>query len=446
MRDLLSIPAFRHLWLGQVISRLGDGLYFIGFLFMVRKVTGSDAMVGYVGAVEMLPYLLLGPYAGALADRVDRRKIMLWSDLVSGGLLVAMAGLTFVANGPPIWALFLFGFLLTTARVFFNPAKNASVPNLVPEEKLMAANSIAVASDQSLWLISIAFSTAVLTGLYDLDRMLFYLAFMGLNALSFFGSAAYILKLPAIVAVREGTAGAIADIVEGLRYVRTRRFILLTLIAQVGITLSISPFFVVYLASNEKWFGGSPQALGMIEVSFMLGMILVSLAVMRRRIVRVGWAYSLGLGLGGFFVAVMALFPMLWLFCFWNFLAGVAIGFVDLPTQTYTQATTPDAYRGRVMALKNLLMMGLQPVGMALGGVLLKAFGIVPMYFLIGTGFGLSGLLPLLSRTFRETRMPESIEGETRTEEATILDGVVPGGPMPETDLGDERHLLPMRD
>lgn len=436
MRDLFRIPAFRHLWLGQAISRLGDGLYFIGFLFMVQKVTGSNEMVGYVGAVEMLPYLLLGPYAGALADRLDRRKIMLVSDLVSGGLLLIMAALTLASGGPPIWSLFVFGFLLTTSRVFFMPAKNAAVPNLVPEEKLMAANSIAIASDQTLWMISIAFSTAVLTALYELDRMLFYLAFMTLNALSFLGSAVFIAKLPAIQAVRENAVGAIRDIIEGLKYVRTRRFILLTLIAQIGITLSISPFFVVYLASNKAWFGASPRALGFIETSFMLGMILVSLVVMRRRIVRVGWAYSLGLGIGGFTVAAMGFFPVLWIFCLWNFAAGLAIGFVDLPTQTYTQATTPDAFRGRVMALKNLLMMGLAPVGMALGGKLLDRFGVVAMYVIIGSGFAISGLLPLLSRTFRETRMPDS--GDS-AEDPERFD------PDAQT-YEDQRELTPVRD
>ncbi len=433
MRELLSIPAFRALWLGQAISRLGDGLYFIGFLFMVRKVTGSDAMVGYVGAVEALPYLLLGPYAGTLADRIDRKRIMLVSDAASGGLLLVLAGIAAVAGSPPLWSLFVFGFLLSCARVFFMPAKNAAVPNLVPEERLMAANSFAVATDQSLWLVSMAFSGAALAALYSLDRTLFYLSFMGLNALSFFGSALFIAKLPPIVAVREGTASGWADVLEGVRYVRTRRFLVLTLLAQVGITLSISPFFVVYLASNEKWFGGSPRSLALIEVGFMAGMILVSLLVMRRRIERVGLAYSFGLGVGGFAVAMMAFFPTLWVFLLWNFAAGLAIGFVDLPTQTYTQATVPDAFRGRVMSLKGLLMMGLQPVGMALGGWFLKSFGVEAMYVAIGTGFGLSGMLPLLSRTFRETRMPAlGSPAEVPEPDAPESGALVPGGATPE--------------
>src|SRR5207253_876223 len=90
-RDVLRIRAFRDLWLGQAISQLGDSIYYVAFMFMAQQVTGKIAMVGYVGAMEMLPYLLIGPYAGVLADRLDRRKIMLLSDLTSATALVSFA-------------------------------------------------------------------------------------------------------------------------------------------------------------------------------------------------------------------------------------------------------------------------------------------------------------------------------------------------------------------
>ena len=69
---LLSIRAFRDLWIGQAISMLGDSFYYVVNAFMVKKITGSDAMVGYNGALECLPYLLLGPYAGVVADRFEQ--------------------------------------------------------------------------------------------------------------------------------------------------------------------------------------------------------------------------------------------------------------------------------------------------------------------------------------------------------------------------------------
>src|SRR5512141_456562 len=104
LRQLLQYRAFRNLWLGQAISQLGDSIYYVAFMFMAQSVTGSFAMVGYVGAMEMLPYMLFGPYAGVLADRMDRRKVMLYSDLASAAFLLGFAVLVSAFGGsPPTW-------------------------------------------------------------------------------------------------------------------------------------------------------------------------------------------------------------------------------------------------------------------------------------------------------------------------------------------------------
>ena len=109
--QLLRIPAFRNLWLGQSISQIGDALYYVSFMFMVSQLTGRVDMVGYVGAVEMLPFFIFGPYTGVLADRIDRRLILLWSDLISGFVLVGLAVMAFAMGTPPVWSLFVAAFM-----------------------------------------------------------------------------------------------------------------------------------------------------------------------------------------------------------------------------------------------------------------------------------------------------------------------------------------------
>src|SRR5688500_12870764 len=99
--DILAIKAFRNLWLGQAISQIGDAFYYASFMFMVEHITNSKPMVGYVGAAEALPFLLFGPYAGVVADRIDRRKIMLLSDIISGLTLCMMAAVLFLQAQPP---------------------------------------------------------------------------------------------------------------------------------------------------------------------------------------------------------------------------------------------------------------------------------------------------------------------------------------------------------
>src|SRR5580693_2693012 len=132
--DVLRIRPFRNLWLGQSISQIGDSLYYVAFMFMVKKVTGSSAMVGYTGALELAPYLLIGPYAGVIADRLDRRVIMLASDLLSALVLLVFSAALLTGVAPPAWGILLLAFLLSSVRCFFLPAKSAAIPALVPPE------------------------------------------------------------------------------------------------------------------------------------------------------------------------------------------------------------------------------------------------------------------------------------------------------------------------
>ncbi|MBC8066411.1 MAG: MFS transporter, partial [Chlorobia bacterium] len=127
--QILEHRSFRDLWLGQSISQLGDAFYFVTFMFMAEKITGQLAMVGIVGALEAIPYLLFSPYAGVVADRMDRKRVMWLSDIVCGLALVLFAAVLVFQASPPAWLLGAVAFLLSTIRCFFLPAKSAAIPN-----------------------------------------------------------------------------------------------------------------------------------------------------------------------------------------------------------------------------------------------------------------------------------------------------------------------------
>ena len=200
---LLRIPAFRHLWLGQAISQLGDAFYYVSFMFMVQKVTGSITMVGFVGVCETAPFLLFSLYGGVVADRLNRKTIMLASDMLSGLTLCALAALVMVLGKPPVWSLMLTPFILSTVRSFFMPAKNAAIPALVPEDALLSANALSSITQSVVPMISLSLSAGVLSFFYEKSAQMFLVTAVMLNSLSFFGSAFYIAKLPQLKAVRE---------------------------------------------------------------------------------------------------------------------------------------------------------------------------------------------------------------------------------------------------
>ncbi|OWU64598.1 MAG: hypothetical protein CBB60_009000 [Armatimonadetes bacterium Cent15-Ar3] len=429
-KDVLSIRDFRNLWIGQAISRIGDALYFLGPLFVVKKLFNDDAMVGYVGALEAVPWLLFGTFAGAMADRMDRKKLLVWSDLLSTIVLVAfLVYLLLLQGDPPRWPFYVFGPLLATLRVFFMPAKNAVIPRLVPPEKLMGANAFSAATDQFAWLLG-NMLTALLGSIVESFSPGRFLQVMVIaNALTFAVSVWFLVKLPSVEPERDNIheSHMFQDVVKGIEYARKDEVIGLSLLASFGLALFMSPFFVVYFAINQQWFDNKVATVALIEGCFIVGMLAMSFIVPKMKFHRPGLAYSLGLGLAGVMVVFMGFSPFVTLYAFWNLVCGFAIGAVDVPMRTYQQLKVPDEYRGRIMSLGMLIWMSVQPFGMALGGAILKILGPVLMHMVMGLGFAFTGLAPLMSKAFREATLPdisaqqqEDILEKSELEEAQI--------------------------
>jgi MFS transporter, DHA3 family, macrolide efflux protein len=416
----LRIPAFRNLWLGQAISQLGDSFYFVIFAFMTLKITGSAAMVGMVSALETLPYLFLSAYAGVLADRIDRRKIMLVSDQLSALLLAGFAASIYFCDGkPPVWLLMATAFSLSVSRIFFMPAKSAAIPALVPTDKLLEANSLSATTQNVMPLISLSLSAGVLALLFQISPTWFFLSAVLLNMLSFAGSAIFVAKLPRILPDRDAIheVHPVTDLKDGIAYVRGRHELSLMLVLQLLLNLMISPFFVVYLVANKRWFHDLPQNLAWLEFSFFLGMVISSALVGRIKITKPGLGYIFSVVGVGVSVLLMGFTPNFWLFLTWNLLAGLCIPFGSIPVNTYMQLTVPDAYRGRVNSAWTTVSVGVQPIGMSLGGLLVQYAGLLGGFVTMGVGMALSGAIGLFDREFRLMRMPEAtLEPEAEVE------------------------------
>jgi DHA3 family macrolide efflux protein-like MFS transporter len=136
-------------------------------------------------------------------------------------------------------------------------------------------------------------------------------------------------------------------------------------------------FCVVYLAANDQWFGGKPGTIAWFEFSFFTGMVVATMFAGRMNPKRPARWFCWGLGFVGITVAAMAFSPHFWLFILWNVLAGLAVPIADIPIVTYLQKSVPDAYRGRVNAVRDMVATGVMPIGMGLAGILVKQAGIV---------------------------------------------------------------------
>jgi MFS transporter, DHA3 family, macrolide efflux protein len=406
--EILRIRPFRDLWLGQAISQFGDAFYYVIFMFMVKKITGSNAMVGVVGALETLPFLLFGPYAGIMADRVCRRKIMLLSDLVSGGALALFAAWLFFDAEPPMFLLLGVPFLLSSVRVFFMPAKSAAIPNLVPREKVHTANAFSMMTQSAMPLIGLALSASVLGLVWAIFPRWFFFIAVSVNCLSFLLSAVYIARLPKIVPQNSGPAARpMEDFKEGVRYLKKRRDLRVMMVLLAGFRLMVAPFFVVYIAANELWFGGKPQTLAWFEFAFFVGMIIASSIVGKLTINRPGLSFCFGLATVGVAVALLGVSPFFWLFILWNIVAGLAVPLADIPINTYMQLSVEDAYRGRVNSVLQMVATGVMPIGVAAGGFLVEGVGVTGGFLIMGGGMVLACMIGVVDREFRSIRMPQ---------------------------------------
>ena len=414
-KDVLRIKAFRHLWLGQAISQLGDSIYYVAFMFMAQQVTGSFAMVGYVGAMETLPYLLVGPYMGVVADRIDRKKIMLLSDLASATTLVGFAIFVEAMHGkPPVWALLLIPFALSVMRSSFMPAKGAAIPRLVPPELLVKANALSSATFNIVGLAGLGLSAGIIAKLYELSPLNFFAILLLLNALSFAGSAMYIAKLPSIEPDREHAEDKhpLEDFKAGLRYMRRRHDLKMFVVLLAAFRLGIAPFFVAYVAANKLWFGGKPQTLLWFEFAFFAGMMTGAFLGGKMKVRRPTMAFSWELFLIGLFVCGMIL-PSVAVFVGLNTLCGIVVGAGDIPMVTYLQVSVEDAYRGRVNSVKEMITTGVMPVGMALGGFLLGRMGLVGSFVAMGAVCMVAGAAGFVDKKYRNVLMPEEALAST---------------------------------
>lgn len=206
-----SNRSFRRLWLAQVVSQLGDWFQHVAVLSLLVELTGSGRAVGLALILRMLPLLVVSPWSGVIVDRFDRRRIMILSDL---GRALVVCGFLLVDRPERVPVAYAVLVAHVTLGAFFEPARQAFLPNLVRRRELLSANALMSLT----WSLALAFGSAlggVVIAWTGLDA-----AFL-LDAASFVLSAALLRGLPpdvrAVPALKSARDG-FRDLVAGLRY------------------------------------------------------------------------------------------------------------------------------------------------------------------------------------------------------------------------------------
>jgi MFS family permease len=380
--------SFRQVWLGQVVSQMGDWFDTIALYTIILNLTGSGRAIGLLMVARFLPSFLFGSLSGVVADRFSRRSIMIISDLLRA---IVVLGFLFVRRADQLWIIYFLTVLQLGLSTFFEPAKTAAIPSLVSDRELVAANAISSVT----WSVMLTMGAAiggVVTGWFGTD-----VAFI-LDAMSYLLSAALIASVKVPKRPRgEKTklsfkrALGITETIDGARYVKRRPRVLALLLVKPawGLGGGILTLLAVF---GEKIFPVGKSAATGIGVLFAARGIGTAVGpIVARRIsgegkyrmqVSIGIAFLIG---GAFYIAFGAASSFVVALIVLG-LAHTGGSILWVFSTVLLQREVQDNFRGRVFAAELALLTLTMAASNYITGELLDRFGFSPRAVAIGIG------------------------------------------------------------
>jgi len=396
------------LYQGQFVSRLGNTVYSMAIIIWLKMTTDSGSIMGIFSASTALPLILMSAIGGVVADRFARKKIIIMTDIINGLTMLVLA-VTLFTGLQTRWiivSVFVVGIISSTMNAFFAPAINASIPDLVPEDRVTGANAMGKLSEK----ISQFFG-------YFMGNQLLML--LGLPVLVIVNGITYLvsafsesfIKIPQRIPEKADNISHYIqsfknDIKQGFTYIRKNKGLKKLLYLSISTAFFSTPIVILlifyvtdFLHLGESWFGyflitfGIGSLVGSVFVSlmnvhgssrkFFLILFLMLEAIGYTLLPQVS-DYKQAMGL--------------------IFIGGMLNGFSTISIFTLMQITTPSKIRGRVFGTLTTLSGSIAPLGMALGGFLYDFFDkdITPIYTFAGGAMFFSVLILSFSKDFRK--------------------------------------------
>lgn len=368
--------------LAFLVSTLGDWIYRLAVPTLVLQITGSAVSTAIAYTLEFVPYIVIGLVSGVAADRVNRRRLLIWCDTVSALLALAVAGIAQMAH-PSVGALYVCAFLLACVRPFYFPAFQGLIVDIVPERRLAALNSWTQVVDSVLGFVGPALATLVIAGTgASLAAVV--------NAVSFGVSAVFIFRIMYEPAhephdrAKKVVAGLLEDFAVGLRLLWRLRPVLagtflMALANLAAFTVEGSLFYLVLHVQQLP-----TLALGIVFSAQGLGAVAGSVVAPKMIArYRTGLLLSWGMGLSGLAMLIPVAAPT-WtgVVVGWG-IEGIATSMIVVCWFTARQKLVPSANIGRIVAVGRAIAYTTIPIGTVLGGLLVTAAGATRLLFLV---------------------------------------------------------------
>jgi len=397
------------LWQGQLVSQIGSQAFVVALMFWTKHATGSATLMGMLMMMAMLPAVILGPIGGTFADRYPRRRIIVFSDVLNGIAVLSFAGVLYIFPGATkliLVYLFLVTIFIAVVGSFFRPAISAAIPDLVPKEKIEAANSM----NQSSMQIALFIGQGLGGVLYRILGPLILVFADGLSYLFSAFSESFI-TIPQVIPENSNKWGELykafkKDTIEGFHYIWKKAGMRNLYLAAAFFNFFFAPIILLLPFYVEDFMKVKPDWYGYLLAAFGFGTIMGYLAAGiikfsgRSRcisliVILIAFCILFG-SLGLVKIPIIALTLIL--------IAGFIDGIFNIIIITLLQKTTPSEIRGRVFGLLYTLSLALFPIAMGLSGIVadLVNHNIPLIYITSGVILVILSIILSLNRDFRD--------------------------------------------
>jgi len=360
---------FRVLYPANALSNIGTWAQRVAQDWLVLELTDYDpAMLGLVTAVQFLPSMLLSLYGGLLADRFSKRKLLLLTNL-GAGISSLVLGLLVLSDAVALWHVFLLALLVGIFSAIDSPIRISFTSELVGKDDLANAVSLNSANFNAGRLIGPALSG-------------FLIAAYGTGPSFIINTASYVVMIVTLLAIRDKDLHIAVQpkrgnkLIEGFRYVKSRRDLLLVMVV-VFFTTTFGLNFQMFIAlMATKEFGMGPSEFGTLGSVLAVGSLSGALLAARLEKHRTIRNILRGAFVFGILIAISGLLPNVWIYGAALPLLGATVLLTLISANTYVQSNTDSALRGRVMGIYLMIFMGGTPLGSPLVGFVAAAIGI----------------------------------------------------------------------
>lgn len=381
------------LWFGQLISIFGNNIHAIAVMWYVKEVTGSAAQMGVSLIFSQLPFILLSPIAGTVADRWDRKKIIIFTDLING-ILVGIIALLIYTHNMQIEILYIISALMSSVKAFFSPAIAASVPSIVHKDNLIKANSMT----QFTRNIASIFGP-ILAGVL--------IAVLGIPFMFFIDSISYILSslsesfihIPKIKTSNfnnldsEAKNNFIEDIKAGFHYtVQNKELLHFIIVGGVIINFFTAPLSMFIPLFSENILNMGSKAYGTLMSSLAVGSLTMTFLVplLSKKVGHYTLTF-IGLTCEGIFMILFSMSNSFYSSIISLLLLGAAFGMCNVSLGTVFQTLISNELMGRVSSIMGILCSITIPLGCFLAGMVLEKVNISTILLFSGIVVAVAG-------------------------------------------------------